>query len=148
MGVRERVRVRVSEWIHATRVRVSEWIHAICYTLHATSCTQHAACYTLRTTRYTLHATRYAPIKGDSTSYWATNFNISFKDTAILLDRRILQIGEFVFSSILCFAEPVSRFGQRLEIQESSLDIKTKIETCHSRVMLLRLESRLWTFKS
>ena len=42
---------------------------------------------------------------------------------------RILHIGGVTFSSKFCFAETVSRFGQRLKIQELSLDIETGIET-------------------
>ena len=45
-------------------------------------------------------------------------------------------------------AEPVSRLGQRLEIQELSLDIKTKVETFDSWVLISRLESRLLKFES
>ena len=42
----------------------------------------------------------------------------------------------------------MSRFGQRLLNQESSLDIKTEIETFHSWVLISRLESRLLKFES
>ena len=51
---------------------------------------------------------------------------------AILQNRRILNIDGVAFVSTFCFAEPVSRFGQRLEIQELSLDIETGIETFDS----------------
>ena len=44
----------------------------------------------------------------------------------------MLHIGEVTFSSNFCFAETVSRFEQRLEIQELSLDIETGIETFDS----------------
>ena len=47
-------------------------------------------------------------------------------------NRSILHIGEVTFSSNFCFAETVSRFEQRLEIQELSLDIETGIETFDS----------------
>ena len=70
--------------------------------------------------------------KGDSTSYWASNFYIKSKVMAILQNRRILKIDGVALSSIFSFAEPVSRFGQRLEIQKLSLNIETKIETFDS----------------
>ena len=46
--------------------------------------------------------------------------------------RRILHNGRVAFSSIFCFAEKVSRFGQMLELQELGLDIKTGIKTFDS----------------
>ena len=59
-----------------------------------------------------------------------------------------MHIAEVTFSSNFCFVETVSRFEQRLEIQELSLDIQTGIETFDSWVLILSLESRLLKFES
>ena len=56
-------------------------------------------------------------------SYWESNYNIIYKVIAIFPNKRIFQIVGVAYASNFCFAEPVSRFGQRLEIQELSLDI-------------------------
>ena len=58
---------------------------------------------------------------------------MSYKVIAIFPNRRILHIVGVAFS----------RFGQRLEIEELSLDIKTKVKTFDSCVLISRLESRL-----
>ena len=52
--------------------------------------------------------------KGDSTSNWVSNCNISSKGTIILQNRSILYIGRVKFSSNFCFAETISRVEQRL----------------------------------
>ena len=49
-----------------------------------------------------------------------------------LKNRRILHIGGVAFPIIHFCTEPVSRFGQRLKIQELGLDIQTGMETFDS----------------
>ena len=63
-----------------------------------------------------LSVTKYEKeqIKGDSTSNWASNCNISSKDTIILQNRSILHIGRVTLSRNFCFAETISRVEQRL----------------------------------
>ena len=59
-----------------------------------------------------------------------------------------MHIGEVTFSSNFCFVETVSRFKQRFEIQELSLDIETGTETFDSWVLISRLAWRLLKFES
>ena len=54
-----------------------------------------------------------------------------------------MQIVGVAFSSNFALQRQSSGFGQKLEIQELGLDIKTGIETFRIGVLLLRLVSRL-----
>ena len=66
----------------------------------------------------------------------------------MLPNRSILHIGGVTFSSNFCFAETVSRFGQRWKIQTLGLDIKTGFKTLDSWVFISRLESIFLKFEA